>query len=364
MNRKANLQNLGNLTALKGFSKYLREERKRPNTIESYLRRVGMFLKVINKEPDKITKEDIQKWKEYCTGYHNNSLTPMYGAVKKYITYLADNEVVADALESVARRRLKAPKLKHDEDNIDKLVLKPEKFKQIFTLSKQSNFMHYALFKTMFWSQARRCEILGLKISDIDFDNRKITFREEIAKGGKRATVNIAQECLDILREYIDKVRDNPKNEDCSDILFLHNGKPLTRNRIWDIHNVYGEKLGFHITIHQWRHTGITEYAKVEKDLKLVQKQARHDDVNITMRYINYAKGTYDKSYHEKFAKSKPELKPESDKPSKHIEPKPQPPKELYASPQEESQDIMIQKLKDENDKLKAQLNNQFRGYE
>lgn len=83
---------------------------------------------------------------------------------------------------------------------------------------------------------------------------------------------------------------------------------------MWEIHKIYREKLGFYITSHMWRHTGITEYANVEKDVKIVQKQVRHDDVNTTMRYINYSRGVYEKSYkkfEEVFTKNKKETKPE-----------------------------------------------------
>jgi integrase/recombinase XerD len=285
------------------FQKYLKDDRKRPATIDSYIRRVKMFLDKIQPDPSKFCKDDILNWKSFCSEYHNNSLTPMYGAIKKFIEFLADSEIIDDGIESIARRKLKAPKLKYDEENIERLVIKPVDFNKIFELSKKKNYMHFALFKTMFWIMARRCEVLGLKIDDIDTRNMKVTFREEIAKGGKRATVNISKECLDILDYYIKNIRGKPKKEKFSDILFLRDGQPLSRTKMFEINKTYAEELDIELTPHMWRHTGITEYAKVEKDVKLVQKQARHEDVNITMRYINYAKGTYEKSYHEKFAK-------------------------------------------------------------
>ena len=299
---------------LKAFEDYLtKEERKRKETVKSYVLNTKLFLEQINKQPKNINKTDIDKWKKHCSKYHNNSLTPKYASIKKFINYLVDKEILDDSMESIVRRRLRAPKQQYDEEDISRLVMTPEEYKQVFDQAKKRNPMHYAMFKTMFWGTLRRCEVIGLKISDIDFKNKKLRIREEIAKGGKRATINLAQECLDILEHYIQNTRDKPKKEKYKDILFLRNGWPLSKTKMWEIHRLYSEKLGFYITSHNWRHTGITEYAKVEKDPKIVQKQARHDDINITMRYINYTSETYEKSYHEKFAKQiqeKPEPKP------------------------------------------------------
>jgi integrase len=283
----------------------------------------------------------------------------VYGAIKSYITFLVDEAILDEGMEAIARRTLSAPKMQHDEDNISNLVLLPEQFNRVYEVSKNRNFMHYAMFKTMFWGQARRCEVIGLKISDVDFDNFKITYREEIAKGGKKATVNLSKECIDILKEYIEYYRGIPKKKEFSDILFLREGYPVSRTMIYEIHKEYSQILGFKIHPHMWRHTGITEYAKVEKDSKIVQKQARHDDVNITMRYINYTYEVYEKSYHEKFAKQKPIDESTTEK--KPDKPKPQ---DTYIANPEPSKDDVIMLLKAEVEKLKRQMENQYQGYQ
>jgi hypothetical protein len=105
----------------------------------------------------------------------------------------------------------------------------------------------------------------------------------------------------------------------------LREGKKLSKNKIWEIHQIYGEKAGVKLTPYMWRHTGITEYAKKEKDLEIVRRQSRHEDINTTRRYINYASEIFENSYHEKFAGEKQEEKPETQKTIKpKIEPKPE----------------------------------------
>jgi len=315
------------------FKSYLKKERKRPETIKTYILIVKQFLKVINTQPERINKNDFEKWKDYCInqGWHDNSLTPKYASVKKFITFLVDQETLDEGIEGIAHRRLKAPKMQFDEDDITHLVLQPEQFNKVFELAEQRNPMHYAMFKIMFYCQLRRCEVIGLKISDIKPEIRKLKIRGEIAKGGKRATINISKECLDILDNYINKnLRDNPRYPEDKDILFLREGVPISKTKMWEMHRFYSQKLGFKITPHMWRHTGITEYAKKEKDLEMVRKQARHDNINITKRYINYGKQVYEESYHRVFSNNQEDKKPQ-----------PQQPQDTYiANPQEKQKTI------------------------
>jgi integrase len=319
---------------IKAFEDYLRQkQRKRSETIKTYLWTIRTFLTVINKQPKSITKDDLDKWTKYCSKYQNNSLTPKYGAVKKYIDFLIDEDILPEEFYGVALRRLKAPKLQFDESNLDSLVLKPQQHELIFETAKKRNFMHYAIFKTAFWCMLRRCEARGLNLSDIK-DIKKLQLRADITKGGKPATINISGECLDILREYIDKHRGIPK-QGHEEAIFLYEGQRLSNTKLWEIIKEYRVITGFNdFHFHQWRHTGITEYARVEKDVKKVQTQARHDDPKTTMRYINYASQEYEQSY-SNFEKSltKRQQHPETEIPER----KPQPPKDVaYSQPRNE----------------------------
>jgi integrase len=82
------------------------------------------------------------------------------------------------------------------------------------------------------------------------------------------------------------------------DLIFLYEDRIYSNCEMWEMGNIYkaiANPPNYHF--HQWRHTGIMEYAKVEKDIKKVQTQARHDDPITTMRYINYANQEYKQFY-------------------------------------------------------------------
>ncbi len=283
---------------VEAFKNYLASnQHNRPETIRTYKQTVKVFLDHIKKKPENINKEDLQKWVDYCSRYNKNSLTPKYGAVKKYVDFLIYSEILPEEFYGATLRRLKAPKLKFNEDNLDTLVLQPDKFEKLFDIAQKRDYTHYAMYKTAFWCQLRRCEIRGIKFSDINAERQKITIRKEIAKGGKEATIQISQECLDILNEYKDGYRPEPRKED-EDIIFLYIDRIYSNCKIWEMTKLYRQLAAIpEYHFHMWRHTGITEYAKIEKDIKKVQKQARHEDPATTMRYINYASEIYEQSY-------------------------------------------------------------------
>ena len=303
------------LKSFRDYCEFEADRTLRPETIKTYVPDVKNFLGLINKEPQKINNDDVLKWKKHCleNDYQKSSLPPLYGSVKKFLEYLVEKKIIDESVDTFARKKLKAQVKKGNTDdgsNLSKKVLSPEKFQKIFEIAKKRNYRDFALFKTMFWIMSRRCEIINIEFRDIDWEKRKFHYRD-FAKGGKEAIVNISDEAIEIIQYYRDNIREEPKKEEDRDIIFLRDGHRFSETKVWELHQIYKKLCRFHLTSHMWRHTGITEYAKVEKDVKKVQHQARHSDVNTTMKYINYASGDFEKSYHEKFAKS--QSKSESD---------------------------------------------------
>jgi integrase len=283
----------------------------------------------------------------------------MFGAIKKLIEYLVDEKILTENLYLYTKRKLNAPSPKYKED-IAKIVFTPEQYQKLFELAKHRCYLDYAIFNTMFWGMLRRCETIGMKISDIDFKNELIHIREETAKGGKKATIHIATECLNILHYYIDNIRDTPKKKKWNDILFLRNGRKLTPTSIWEIHQLYQKKLDFKVSTHMWRHTGITEYAKRQKDLKVLQRQARHSNINTTMRYINYTDDFHKDAYKD-FSNSI--FKPEKDtKPSQSpIKEHENQPQDTYiAKPQQQPFNDIDNEIKILQSKLNELMNKKY----
>ena len=149
------------------------------------------------------------------------------------------------------------------------------------------------------------------------------------AKGGVNATINITQRCLDAIKDYMDNFREKPKTG-YENALFLNEGRRISKTKMYNLHMEYKYMArfppNFKFHPHLWRTTGITHYAKIETNIKTLQRQSRHKDANILMGYVELASDEYKNSYDKAFETS--EIK-ETPKPKPVIETKPQPPQQI-----------------------------------
>ena len=331
---------------VENFRKYLASERLREKSITSYLRSLRKFIELIKKNPRKLDKDDIKTWKTYCLKYHNNSLTPKYCAINKYLEYLYDEELI-------------------DKSTMDKLKLIPPQWKQsikqpltrkeiksLLEIAKKRSFRDYTIFSISYSAMLRRSELLDIKIDHVDTEKNQIKILD--GKGGKDAIVQISQECSDALRTYIDNYREKPKKGH-EQYLFLNNGKRLYKNKIHAIYSEYKlimrwDKKDFYP--HIMRHTGITHYAEVEKDIAILQKQTRHKDIDTLIKtYVHKTEDELKQAYNKAFNNYDQETPKKPD--PVEVKPKPVEPTIKPPTPQPQPQ---IQQQEPNKQILKDQL--------
>lgn len=319
-----------------GFLGYLANEttargRTSKETVKCYKLIIKQFLNHINKKPELINKNDIESWKDYCKKYKDSSLVNKYSAVKKYIRYLIDNEILDERMES-AIKKLKTP-IRDLQETVDKETLTEEHVESIFNVAEP---MEKAMFMTFYYGFPRRNEVCNLNLNDIDYENKTMTIVN--GKGGKTRTVNLTQRCIDAIKDYVDYYRETPRKGH-EHALFLHDGRRLSRTMIHTIHKIYEQKanLPIHLHPHLWRHTGISHYAKKEKDVKILMKQTRHARTDVLMKYIDKSKEEYRNSYDSAFGNKEPE-KPEPKTP----QPQKKPDVSYAQTPQTKKEELLV----------------------
>jgi integrase/recombinase XerC len=151
------------------------------------------------------------------------------------------------------------------------------------------NLRDKALILTLAETGLRRSEAAGLKLSDVDFEQRQIIV---IGKGDKQAVVYFGPNSLAAVREYIDTRQDlSPSSP-----LFMHEGRgglrsdsphlePSSINKIVD--RRARECLGHGLAVHALRHYFVTSVWKNTHDLMLAKELARHESVLTTQRYTH-----------------------------------------------------------------------------
>jgi len=281
---------------LEAFEEYLISKRCRHDTIINYRLSVKQFLDLIKKLPNNITKNDISNFETYCTRYQNNSLTPKFYGLNKYLEFLVDRDILP---KEALNWRLKAPKRK----KILKQPLSHDQIEKIFQIAER-NSMHKAMFMTFYYGMLRNRELRNLNINDINFEKKIINVIN--GKGGKDATINIHSRCLEALKDYIEYHREEPK-KGSEEAVFLNGyGSRISRSMVHVIHQIYKQMAGFDDKVrfhpHNWRTTGITHYAEKETDIKILMAQTRHSSPEVLVNdYIHKTKEECKKSYEDAF---------------------------------------------------------------
>lgn len=157
----------------------------------------------------------------------------------------------------------------------------------------------YALFHLFYSTGARRAEIAGIKMSDINLDRREILVT---GKGDKQRFVYITDEALDALLDYLAIRKSVVKNGE--EHLFIRDdGKHLPIDEINSIFKREENNFGCDkkVTPHTLRHTYATHLMENGIDIRVLQELLGHASISTTGLYthlsIKELKKVY-KNYH------------------------------------------------------------------
>ncbi len=140
-----------------------------------------------------------------------------------------------------------------------------------------------ALFELMYSSGLRRSEVVGLKISDVDFFNGIV---KVFGKGSKERLVPVTDEALAAIKDYL-ACRKNPQSQEA---LFLNrNGKPLTGDGLAYIfkNTAIAAHLVRKVTPHSLRHSFATHLLNNGCDLRSLQEMLGHKSLAATQVYTH-----------------------------------------------------------------------------
>ena len=134
----------------------------------------------------------------------------------------------------------------------------------------------------------RRCEVLGLRLADIQVPERSLFVAE--GKGGHQRVVPISNTFFVAVGDYLRHER--PRDAD-TDRVFVAlkgptRGRPLTADGIDTILRGARDRAGLaKATCHQLRHTCLTRLREAGMELEAVQAQAGHVSIESTRVYLH-----------------------------------------------------------------------------
>jgi integrase/recombinase XerD len=134
-------------------------------------------------------------------------------------------------------------------------------------------------------------------------------------KGSKERRVPIGKSAINWLQQYTKLKAAYGKSAYAN--LFLHRGKPLTRQLAWTMIKTYAEKIGLqNVSPHTLRHSFATHLLQHGADSRSVQALLGHSDISTTQIYTHitdqHLRAAYD-NHHPRARAAATVNKPKSD---------------------------------------------------
>lgn len=277
--------------AVNGFKGFLRLEKSlSENTLDAYCHDVDLlthFLKEKNYElsPEKIELHHLQEFlawvKDMAIGPRSQSR--IISGIRTFYKYLLQEDVIkqspAELLE-LPRMPARLPEVLSIEE-IDQLI-------GAIDMSKPEGQRNKAMLETLYCCGLRVSELVGLKISDISFEEEYI---KVIGKGNKQRIVPLGKSSRKYIRIYMEEVRIHIEvQKSAEDVLFLNRkGGQMTRVMVFLIIKQLAQKINLtkHISPHTFRHSFATHLVEGGADLRAVQEMLGHESITTTEIYTH-----------------------------------------------------------------------------
>jgi integrase/recombinase XerD len=275
---------------IKKFQSYLRIERGlSANTIENYtfdIERLCLFLAEKDNQvsPTEISEESVQEFIYAVSKTLNpRSQARIISGLKSFFGYLIFEDYRKNnplELIETPKTGRKLPDVLSLED-IDKIIA-------AIDLSTQEGERNRAILETLYSCGLRVSELVGLKISDLFFDEG---FIKITGKGNKERFVPICQSAQKFIEIYQHHVRTQLSiKKGFEDTLFLNRrGQQLTRAMIFTIikNLAVAIELKKSISPHTFRHSFATHLLENGADLRAIQLMLGHESITTTEIYVH-----------------------------------------------------------------------------
>ena len=274
---------------IKDFVSYLKIEKGlAENSILAYQNDVDKlkeFAGASSKLPDQLSYEDLKQFLStlFDLGLSARSQARIISGIKQFYGFLIlENLTKVDPSELLEQPKLgrKLPEVLTIEE-IDALL-------NAIDLSKNEGHRNRAMLETLYSCGLRVSELVGLRFSDLFFEEG---FIRVIGKGNKERLVPVSpqvQKEIDIYQQHIRNHLNIQKGSE--NIVFLNRrGAQLTRVMVFTIIKNLAETIGLkkNISPHTFRHSFATHLIEGGANLRAIQEMLGHESITTTEIYTH-----------------------------------------------------------------------------
>jgi site-specific recombinase XerD len=287
--------------------------RARPNTLLAVAYDLKVFFTVVGKEPAQVTAADVfafmkaqraprrgpkvVRLEDGESGLAARTLARRLSSISGLFAYLVargDAGVMANPVPRGLGTR--QPRRGRGKGGVP-LVRTPRTLPRVLSPAEVDALLgalrtrrDQAMVEAMLLGGLRRCEVLGLRLRDVNAGERRLFIAE--GKGGRQRIVPVSARFFTSLGSYLEQER--PRTS-ATDRLFVvlkgpNRGRALSAAGLDQIIDGARERAGLaRLTCHQLRHTCFTRLREAGMALEAIQAQAGHASIESTRIYLHLA---------------------------------------------------------------------------
>ena len=272
------------------------------NTVSSYKNDISSLIGYLETfkitDPSQVSKKELNSFFSSLskTGLSSNTAARYYSSIKGFFSYLfMQNYIKENPMEKISSPKLKKGlPLVLSVNEVDSILSKPD-------TSNILGLRDKALLELLYACGVRVSELLGLKVSDLFFNEEMIRV---FGKGSKERLIPVGRSAVKWVNEYLIKSRSMlEKKHKSENFLFLNKrGTKLSRMGIWKIVDKYVKDADIKKEVHPhtFRHSFATHLLEGGADLRAVQEMLGHADISTTQIYTHIDR-EYIKQMHKDF---------------------------------------------------------------
>ena len=269
---------------VKEFLTYIQVEKGLArHTLQSYRRDLVLlerFALKTGKPLLELTRPELRKWIAQLSreGLAPSSVARAVSAARGFFRFLMLDDYLkhnpAEDLDTPQKFSY-LPKFLTEEE-IDRLFATPD-------VATDEGIRDRAMLELMYAAGLRVSELVTLKQSEVDVHLGVVNCH---GKGSKERRVPVGKSAIHWLQKYEAVKAAYGKSPYPN--LFLHRGRPLTRQLAWSIIKTYAEKIGIqNVSPHTLRHSFATHLLQHGADSRSVQALLGHSDISTTQIYTH-----------------------------------------------------------------------------
>lgn len=290
------------LKLLNDFYDYLLEKNYSSNTILSYKKDLEQFrIYCKDKSIKDIDYNFIRTYLcfLYDKKYTSKSVSRHISSLKSFFKFLMQNEII----KINPMLLINSPKIEKKLPN----YLNYKDLEFILSIPDKNDVLglrNALILELLYSCGVRVSELVNIRLSDIDFSNKRILI---LGKGNKERFVLYGNVCEKLLDDYISTSRNVLLKVENDYLLLNKFGNKITDRAIRMIIDEVIKKssLKLKISPHTFRHTFATHLLNEGADLKIVQELLGHENISTTGIYTHVSNEHLRKVYLDSHPRAK-----------------------------------------------------------